>query len=138
MQLASVYHQYFPCRVSFCFLPVISNCEKRRRASHHLNLYLPYAGRRCLWRKKGSQHVHSAVETVTSLTSAWGTSVTAPWIRYAETSYGGRYSYNGVAKVHNFLAVVSILAATVFYQIIVTQVLQYMYHCSILRLVVTS
>ena len=75
-----------------------------------------------VWRRKGSQYAHSTVETVTSLTSAWGNSVTAPWIRYAETSYGGCYSYNDVAKVHNFLAVVSITAATIFYQIIMTQV----------------
>ena len=137
--------------IGFCISPVFSllsiilllACRKQlqKKETRKSSLKLVFAVCReavRVWRRKGSQHVHSTVETATSLTSAWGTSVTAPWIRYAETSYGGRYSYNGVAKVHNFLAVVSILAATVFYQIIITQVLQYMYHCSILRLVVTS
>ncbi|XP_065199178.1 solute carrier family 15 member 4-like [Sycon ciliatum] len=45
----------------------------------------------------------------------------ANWVRYAEESHGGCILYNTVARVHNFLSVIAILAAMVFCEVTIAQ-----------------
>ena len=74
------------------------------------------------WRRSRQTSLQSLTVNASEQEDNWAADVTAPWIKYAERSYGGAYSYSEVSKVHNFLAVLSILAATIFYQVIMDQV----------------
>lgn len=73
-------------------------------------------------RKRKEQTASHGFEPPTPHDSPWETDVTAPWMKYAEVAFGGRYSRNEVINSHNFIAVVSIVASTIFYQVIIAQV----------------
>ncbi|XP_065199182.1 solute carrier family 15 member 4-like [Sycon ciliatum] len=45
----------------------------------------------------------------------------ADWVRYAEESHGGSIQYNTVARVHNFLSAVAVLAAMVIVGVTINQ-----------------
>lgn len=47
---------------------------------------------------------------------------TAHWVQFATTAHGGCYSHNEAAYVQNVIAVISVIASTIFYQITILQV----------------
>ena len=44
------------------------------------------------------------------------------WVQYADSKHGGSFEHNQVANVQNFLAVLSVIFSTIFYQAIISQV----------------